>query len=149
MKKLIFTISTLALVACAGSPKEAANSSEVVTAFIDAPKSLEDVRDRNPIVAFKTAAEEVADKVISLDKDNINEVLEEASEYKHCVITTADHTIILIDDLEDCKTSGSWEACMPHGEGYVKKGELEFQDDYANNIIGRPDEQERTVYLFN
>ncbi len=149
MKRLIFTFSTLALVACGGSPKESTNSSEVVTAFIDAPKSLEDVNDKNPIVAFKVAAEKLADKVIILDKENIKEVLEEAGEYKHCIITTEDHTIVLIDDLEDCKTSGSWDACMPRCEGYIKKGELEFQDDYANNIIGRPDDQERTVYLFN
>lgn len=137
------------MAACAGSPKKDVPATELVNAFLEAPKSLEETSAPNPIVAFQEAAAETADKVITLDKDNIKEVLEEASEYKHCVITTEDHTIVLIDDLGDCKTSGSWEACMPHAEGYIKKGDLEFQDDYANNIIGRPDDQERTVYLFN
>jgi hypothetical protein len=38
---------------------------------------------------------------------------------------------------------------MPYVEGYVKKGELQPKADYANNIIGLPDTQERIMYLFN
>jgi len=38
---------------------------------------------------------------------------------------------------------------MPHAEGYIKKGGLTYKKDYINNIIGLPDAQERTMYLFN
>ena len=83
-----------------------------------------------------------------MDKNNIETVLTEAKTYKNCVIITGNHTIVKILDFDDCKQSSSWGYCMPTAEGYIKKGELVSQEDYINNIIGRPDAQKRTVYLF-
>lgn len=149
MKKLILPFLALALVACAGKSKVQRSDVELVHAFLSSPKSLIDASQANPITAFQNGAVETADQIIKITINNMEEVLVKAKEYKYCVITTSNHTILLIDNLSDCKNSNSWKTCMPHGKGYIKKGELEFKADYANNIIGRPDDQERTVYLFN
>ena len=37
---------------------------------------------------------------------------------------------------------------MPKVSGYIKKGELQYQNDFMNNVIGLPDNQERYMYLF-
>ena len=37
---------------------------------------------------------------------------------------------------------------MPYAEGYIQKGKLIPQSDYINNIIGRPDLQQRVMFLF-
>ena len=37
---------------------------------------------------------------------------------------------------------------MPKAEGYIKKGSLNYNNDFANNIIGVPDNQKRIMYLF-
>ena len=124
-------------------------SSSIVINFLNDVRSLEDDDSINPITSFQEAADHLAAKVMSVNKDNIEAFLEEAKKYKQCVITTADHTIVKIDDPGNCKPSGSWGACMPYAKGYIKKGELDFQEDYMNYIIGLPDEQERTAYLFN
>ncbi len=110
---------------------------------------LEKDTSPNPIENFKTIAKDNAKKTIKINKDNIVASLEEAKSYKHAVITVGMHTIVKITDLSNCKTSASWGACMPYAEGYVKKGSLKPKADYVNNIIGTPDSQERSLYLFN
>ncbi|OIQ30955.1 MAG: hypothetical protein BM564_01725 [Bacteroidetes bacterium MedPE-SWsnd-G2] len=112
-------------------------------------KTLSQLEGQNPIVAFQNMAKLEAQKVISISNENINSALDTAKQYKHCVITTADHTLVSITDLTNCKPSGSWGACMPFASGYIKKGDLIYQEDYCNNIIGLPDSQNRTMYLFN
>lgn len=143
------TALTILLISCEGRPKSTAQDNELLSTFIENPGNLKDVEVKSPIEKIKTAAEESAVKVVALTKDNVEEVLEEAKEHSHVLISTGDHTLVLIDDMEDCKTSGSWEACMPHAEGYIQRGGLEYQDDYINNIIGKPDEQERLVFFFD
>ena len=64
-------------------------------------------------------------------------------------IIVANHTVIKITDFNDCKPSASWGTCMPMAEGYIKKGVLQHEKDYCNNIIGLPDNQKRTLYLFD
>jgi len=154
MKKL-FIISTLALLfSCSADTekqtKENTNSSQstLVVNFLNDVTSLEK-QEGNQIVKFKEAVKTIAEQTITFNKENIEEVLSQAKEYKYCVITTGDHTIIKIDDVENCKPSGSWGACMPHAKGYIKKGELVAKEDYINNIMGIPDSQERIMYLFN
>jgi hypothetical protein len=148
MKKIILLAAVLGFMACNTDKKEELEGAvEVAENFINNPESLLEVVD--PIKSFVSDAMESADKTMELGKENVDEFLAQAKEYKKCVIITADHTIVLIEDLADCRQSGSWGACMPKAKGYIKKGELQFKEDYINNIIGTPDGQERTVYFFD
>ncbi len=136
--------------------KEVVNTKEVksnsVVGSIDLLEdmsALEKDTSPNPIESFKTSAKSNAKKIILINKENIVSSLEEAKGYKHAVMTVGIHTIVKVTDLSNCKTSASWGACMPYAEGYVKKGSLQPKADYVNNIIGIPDSQERSLYLFN
>lgn len=111
-------------------------------------KSLEKDTSANPIETFKTKATNVETEVIKLNKDNIKDALTKAKDFKNVVITVDNHTIVKLD-INDCKPSGAWSTCMPKAEGYIKKGGLVYQNDYANNIIGLPDNQERLMFLFD
>lgn len=112
--------------------------------------NLEDWTDEhhNPIEVFAAAAKSQAAKSIDLDKSNMGSALEEAATYRYCIITVGNHTLVRVGNMEDCQQSGSWGACMPYVKGYIQKGGLEKQEDYMNNIIGTPDNQERVMYLF-
>ncbi|WP_282070257.1 hypothetical protein [Olleya namhaensis] len=125
--------------------KKSTNTTSI--AFLENIKNLEKDTSNNPIDSFKKEATPIAKKVINITKTNIKDALTTAKNYKHAVITVEDHTIVTLD-LEDCKPSGAWGACMPKAEGYIKKGTLQYQNDYANNIIGLPDGQERLLFLF-
>ena len=116
--------------------------------FLKDIKSLEKDTSANPIEAFKTKATNLATEVVKLNKDNIKDALTKAKDFKNVVITVDNHTIVKLD-VNDCKPSGAWSACMPKAEGYIKKGDLAYQNDYANNIIGLPDGQERLLFLFD
>lgn len=129
--------------------EKSATESVASIPFLKAVKSLEVDTSNNPIEAFKTDATNQAGNVITLNKDNIKDALNEAKRFKYAVITVANHTIVKLMDLNDCKLSGAWGVCMPKAEGYIKKGDLIYQNDYANNIIGLPDNQERLLFLFN
>jgi ABC-type phosphate/phosphonate transport system substrate-binding protein len=151
MKQLAIALLFILAVACS-SEQTSTNTQEtestLVADFISDISSLEEIEKGNPIVMFQEQAEGQADKTMSLSKDNISEVLETAKSYSSLVIVVEDHTIVKIDDVEDCKASGSWGACMPMAKGYIKKKDLVSQKDYINNIIGRPDAQKRVVYFF-
>lgn len=123
--------------------------SELILAFLKDIKALESINNGNPITLFQKEAEVNADKILPLTKENIKDVLATAKDFKNCVITTEDHTIVKITDINNCKPSGSWAACIPFAKGYIKKGKLKQQEDYINNIIGLPDTQIRKAYLFN
>lgn len=126
------------------------SKSEIVSGFLNNISSLENVEGKkNPIVKFKELAANEANEVMSISKDNIDDVISKAKQYKNCVVTVKDHTIVKISDVNDCKQSGSWAACMPYAKGYIKRGDLVLQEDYINNIIGLPNSQERTAYFFN
>lgn len=150
MKKTILAIATIAtLFSCSQSPSNSDTTKQaVVSDFLSDISSLEE--QEKPIKTFVSVAQETADKVVDLDKTNIKDVLETAHGYQHLVIVTGNHTIVNIehDELNNCKQSGSWGACMPYAEGYIKKGDLVFQEGYINNIIGTPDDQERVAYFF-
>ena len=154
MKK-IFTLTILFSIFACNTENENKNDSntkpnnDIVNEFLTDIKSLEKIKDENPISLFQKQAEDKASKIVSISKDNIKDVLSTANEYKDFVIITSDHTIVKIKYIKNCKPSGSWGACMPHGNGYVKKGKLISKQDYINNIIGTPDEQERKAYFFN
>lgn len=147
--KLIYPLSLVLLLTACSQKKSNPADAELLTNFLENPKSLADMEVKNPVEQVKAAAESSAAKVVELNKDNVADVLGEAKEHKHVVIVTGNHTVVKVDDLDDCKTSGSWGTCMPHAEGFIQRGGLEYQEDYINNIIGKPDEQERLVFFFD
>lgn len=150
MRNFLIAAIFASCLACSNDPaqsKEQSNSN-LVTEFLANTNSLEASESKNPIVEFQKLAQDAAAKTMKFDKSNISNLLTQAKDYKYLVITVEDHTIVKITNLEDCNNSGSWGACMPHGEGYIKKGKLVSQDDYINNIMGRPDDQKRQAFLF-
>ncbi len=151
MKKIASLLIIAFSIYSCSSDNTATSESSLVTNFLEDISSLEDnvAKGKNPIADFITEASNSADKTIEFSKENLSDVLEEAKAYKHQVITTGDHTIIKITDLDDCKQSSSWGACVPFAKGYIKKGDLVEQADYMNNIVGRPDDQKRLLFLFN
>lgn len=128
--------------------KAVKNTSASNIPFLKNVKRLEEDTSANPIDTFKALASTAAKEIIKINENNIKDVLAKAKGFNHVVITVEDHTIVKIIDLNDCKPSGSWSACMPKAEGYIKKGDLMYNNDYINNIIGLPDNQERLLYLF-
>jgi len=125
------------------------DENNVVTKFLSDVKSLESDTNNNPIIAFKELAEKIAKDKMIVSKKNIKKVLIKSKEYSNCVIVTGNHTIVKIISFENCQESGSWKACMPTVEGYIKKGKLKYKKNYMNNVIGIPDKQERVAYFFN
>ncbi|MGB0432368.1 MAG: hypothetical protein ACPGLV_17975 [Bacteroidia bacterium] len=153
MKKLYVILIIAVITSCSNNNASNSNStsteSETVSAFLQNVNSLKNIEEGNPIAQFAAEAENVAAASFSLKKNGAKDLFETAKTYKHCVVIVEDHTIVKITDFEDCKQSGSWSACMPMGKGFVKRGKLESEKDYINNIIGTPDTQNRKVYLFN
>lgn len=106
------------------------------------------IDDQLPIVSINEIAMVKADKAAEVTKDNLSDLLAEAKNYKTVYMTVGKHTIVKITDLNDCQASGAWGTCMPKGEGYVQKGELQAREGYINFIIGIPDSQKRMMFMF-
>ena len=130
------------------NPEEDQVQDNTVSKFLIDVKSLESDTNTNPIVAFKDLALEIAEDKMVVSKKNIKKVLIKSKEYSNCVIVTGNHTIVKILSFDNCQQSGSWKACMPTVEGYIKKGKLNYKKDFMNNVIGKPDKQERVAYFF-
>ena len=108
------------------------------------------VNKNEPIATVSELAASSAAKSIEINKDNIASALLEAKEYNTCLIIVDNHTIVKITDLTDCIQSGGWATCMPKGTGYIqRKGALNKEEGYINNIIGIPDDKKRTLFLFD
>ncbi len=128
------------------------NKVETLKGFLNGIIVLDEnvVSEQEPIADIAKLAAKTAVKSIELTKENIATALNEAKSYKNCLIITGSHTIAKITDHNDCTQSGAWGACMPAGAGYIQKsGVLNQTEGYINNIIGVPDGQKRTLYLFN
>lgn len=109
-----------------------------------------DLSAHEPITGVAALAVQKATKQITLTKENISEALADAKSHKHVIIIVGNHTIVKVTDLDDCTQSGAWGACMPMGTGYIQRsGQLNEKEGYINNIIGIPDSQQRTMYLFD
>lgn len=131
------------------SPENTAEKQEdYVGLFLNQPEKFGQKTEGNPIETFTAQAEKDADKSIKFTKGNIGDALKKAQKYNYAVVVAGNHTIIRLVDFDDCQQSGSWDACMPKGKGYIKRGEMESQNDYINNLIGKPDGQKRVLYLF-
>lgn len=150
MKNIVFSaLVVLVFVACQSKGKKTGNPelANVATDFVHNTESLTHVSD--PIGSFSAGAFIAAVESYSLDKDNAKLMLAKVESFESTVIVVEDHTIVLVVKGGECQQSASWGACMPYVRGYIKKGELIQQEDFANNIIGRPDNQKRTIYFFN
>lgn len=120
-----------------------------VSLFLADVQSILSDTNKNPIVTFSKLAKDISEKNIRLKKNNIASALEEAKEYSNGVIVVENHTIVKLISFDDCQKSGSWGVCMPKGEGFIKKGNLNYKSDYINNIIGTPNSKKVTLFLFN
>jgi len=156
MKKLILSVATLILVASCSSSStnetstvEKTNTNEVVKNYIEKPSSITSPDIKQPIEDFKKEADKMEATKIEFNKENFKDVIKKASDFKTVVIVVEDHTIVKVTDFTNCSESGSWGACMPFGQGYIKKGKMNYEEGYINFIIGKPDTQKRTAYFFN
>jgi hypothetical protein len=152
MKQIIIVLMAIAGFSCSSNDTGTSTNAEnvIVARFLTDISSLVDnsEKGKNPIPTFIEEAKQTSDNWHLLTKENINDLLVKAKKYSHCVITTGDHTIVKITALENCQQSASWGACIPFAEGYVKKDNLVHQANYMNYIIGKPDAQERIIFLF-
>jgi hypothetical protein len=126
--------------------------SDLLKSFLSEVITIEssDLSAHEPITRVAALAAQKAAKQITLAKENIAEALADAKTHKHAIIIVENHTIVKITDLDDCSQSGAWGACMPAGTGYIQRsGQLNEKEGYINNIIGIPDSQQRTMYLFD
>ncbi len=149
MKKLTLL---LAVVFFAGVANICAQSNaDIVNDFLkDLPSvNAERVSSANPVGSVNAAAQKAAVKTVELTKDNVKAALADARRYKFGIIVVGGHTFVRVNDFVKCSTSNAWGACMPYGSGYIKKGALVRSEGPINNIIGVPDGQVRTLYLFN
>lgn len=105
---------------------------------------------QQPIISINEIAKSKAEKSIDLNSESIGKALVEAKNYKHCLISVNGHTLVKVLSFKNTSPSGAWHAAMPLCKGYIQKsGVLHEKKDYLKNIIGRPDSQIRTMYLFN
>lgn len=120
---------------------------ELLNGVIDfSENTFNDVR---PIPSINKAAAQQADTIFFLTKDNIYQVFKEAKKYKSCIISVESHTFVSVESWTNCSKSGSWNFCMPYGTGFIQRDEMVKKEDYIKNIIGMPDAQRRTVFLFD
>lgn len=148
--KYVSILSLLILIfSCTSEKKDNKTESALVSNFLTDVTSLDSIQGTNPIEVFSEEASSMADLQMNFSKDSIADVLAKMKNFKHSVVVTGNHTIVKVIDPEDCSQSGSWGACMPMAEGYIKKGDLNYKKDYINNIIGTPDDQKRVVFLFD
>jgi predicted DNA-binding protein (UPF0251 family) len=122
------------------------NGAEMLKQFVKDIPALQ-AENLTTIDGLNEASKKKASKTIDLTKDNIAEAFKDA-QGKICIIVVENHTIVKFADLKKCNVSGSWGVCMPYGEGFIQKGELTGINDFINNIIGKPDTQKRTLFIF-
>lgn len=127
------------------------SNADIVRSFLSNVPSAttEKISAANPVASVSGIAQKHAAKTIVLTKENIVAALSEAKKYKTGIVVVGGHTFARVNDFSKCSVSNSWGTCMPYAEGYIKKGALVSTSGPLNNIIGRPDDQVRTLYLFN
>jgi hypothetical protein len=108
------------------------------------------INETQPIINISELAHVSAEETIEITYENIELALIEAKSFRHCLIIVEHHTVIRIIDNDDCNPSFSWKTCMPLSSAYIQRSGLLYEKkDYLKNLIGRPDSQIRTMYLFN
>lgn len=149
MKKALYTLVLAStLVACSNNGDQTSSKDSLALAFATDP-AMVDGMDGNPIIAIREDAQSNADESYELNVETVEQFTSDVRTFSSCVVIVEDHTIVRVENSEDCTNSGSWGTCMPMAEGFVRRdGYMLPQDDYINNIIGKPDESLRTVFLF-
>jgi len=105
---------------------------------------------QQPIISINEIAQAEAEKAITINRESIGSALLEAKNYKYCLISVDAHTLVRVVSFKDSSPSGAWRTAMPLCKGYIQRsGVLHEKKDYLKNLIGRPDSQVRTMYLFN
>lgn len=122
------------------------SKAEVLKAFVKDIPALA-TENISSVGGLMEASQKKATKTIDLTKENIVASLKDASG-KTCIIIVGNHTIVKFSDTKKCAASGSWGACMPYGEGYILNNGFKNVNDYINNIIGKPDDQKRMLFIF-
>jgi hypothetical protein len=148
--KNLFTLA-IALFLVINLSAQDKTKAETLKSFLDGTIAFnaEDINQHEPLISLRKLADENADKTVQLTKENIGSSIDEMKDYSSAVVIVGKHTIAKITDIDDCQQSGAWGACMPKATGYVQKqGQLISHDNYINFIIGVPDNQERTLFLF-
>ena len=150
-KPLLIIVLFVALFSCESKNEDSSEPVPLtlVELFLSDVNALQKDSTKNPIVTFSEQAASKAQETIELNKASIADALEKAKGYANAVVVVENHTIVKLFDVEDCQKSGSWGAFMPKGEGFIKKGKLNYKSDYINNIIGIPSSKKVTLYLFN
>jgi len=148
MKTTKLLILLIFITSCSKTSKQE-NHNTIEIEILKDIKTFKNKDVKTSIISFKKFADLEADKSITLSKKNITSSLTKAKKYKYCIITVDVHTIVKILDFKNCQQSGSWGTCMPMAEGYIKKGVLTYKKSFINNIIGLPNNQGITMYLFN
>ncbi len=109
-----------------------------------------ELNKQQPIISINEIAQTEAEKAITIDRESIGSALLEAKNYKYCLISVDAHTLVRVISFKDSSPSGAWRTAMPLCKGYIQRsGVLYEKKDYLKNLIGRPDSQVRTMYLFN
>lgn len=147
ISSLLFPVLILLMIGCSGD-----NSAVDSARLFNASRDIENIKsweEHNPIEVFLTLATKEADEAISLNEGNMNMSIQKANKYENCIIVVDNHTIVRVENLKNCQASGSWKTCMPIAKGFVQKGELQAKEDFLNNIIGKPDLQQRMMFLFD
>ncbi|KAB2808616.1 hypothetical protein [Phaeocystidibacter luteus] len=164
MKKVLIALAAFAAFACSnessdanvetihsGETPELQESIEIslLEAFAENPAVLKSM-EGNQIETLIEDAKANADQVLTFYVANAEKALEVAAGYQYAVVVTGNHTAVRIASYDDCQQSGSWGICMPLVEGFIRKGgELKEEADYMNMVVGRPDDQNRKIYLLN
>ncbi len=147
--KFLYPFIVLILISSCKEANNKKNGTDSSSNLIEDIKLLNSEDYITPVQTFIDFANNNAKQAITINKSNIKDALKKAKKHKFSAIVVGAHTVIKIIDFNDCKQSGAWGICMPKAEGYIKKGTLNYKNDYINNIIGIPDNQHRKLYLFD
>lgn len=148
MRKIIYLLLAVSCFVSTAMAQEARDESirELTKDFVNYEQGQ--LSAYQPIQSFNEIAAQQAKKTITLTPENMAEALTEAKAYDHCVITVGSHTLVVVSSFDKTIASGAWATKMPYCVGYISKGTLQKREDYLNNIIGIPDGQTRTMFLF-
>jgi NADH/NAD ratio-sensing transcriptional regulator Rex len=148
MRKVLIVIAGIL---CFGSMFAQESKDFVIKAFTDGIINFAEgeLSAYSPISSVNKISKKQAAKIIVITKENMAESLEESKNHKACIITVSDHCIIKITDFNKTIMSRSWGCEFPFVDAYIQTGTLKFKQDYCNNIIGMPNYQILTMFLFD
>ncbi len=149
MKRVGFLL-VLSLIGIIGINAQTTSSDEVIELFNDVLDfSDANINKTRPVSSIIKTAARQADTIYFLTKDNVSSVMSQAKKYKHCIIAVETHTVVLVNSWSKVSKSGTWNYYLPYGVGCIQRNELIKKEDYIKNLIGTPDFQRRSVFLYD